>query len=44
MTENQVKAKLAEEEDEEAAQGNPALHRITPSSMIAELLEIEELQ
>lgn len=44
LTESQVKAQLAEEEEYEAARGNPALHRVTPSSIIAELLEIEDLQ
>lgn len=44
LTETQVKAQLAEEEDEEAANGNPSLHSVTPSSMVTELLEIEDLQ
>ena len=44
LTEAQVKLKLAAEEDEEAANGEPALHRVTASSLIAELLEIEDLQ
>lgn len=43
-TENEIRATLAEEEEENAASGSPTLHRITPSSMMAELLEIEELQ
>lgn len=44
LIESQIKAKLAEEEDAEAARGRLSLHKVTPSSMLAELLEIEDLQ
>lgn len=36
--------RLAEEEDEEAANGSPSLHRVSPSSLLVEMMEIQELQ
>lgn len=44
LTENEIKLQLAEQEDKDAATGKPSLHKVTPSSMLVELLEIEELQ
>lgn len=44
LTENKIKLQLAEKEDQEAAAGKWSLHKVTPSSMLVELLEIEELQ
>lgn len=44
LTEAQIRVKLAQEEEQDAADGNPSLHRVTPSSMLVEMLEIEELQ
>ncbi|KAF7792933.1 hypothetical protein EIP86_004036 [Pleurotus ostreatoroseus] len=44
LTETDIRLKLAEEEDVEAAEGNPSLHKVTPSAMLAELLEIEDAQ
>lgn len=44
LTENEIKVQLAEEENREAANGKPALHKVTPLSMLIELLEIEKVQ
>lgn len=44
MTEAQIKLQLAEEEDNDARKGNLSLHEVTPSGMLSELLEIEDLQ
>ncbi|GJE98466.1 CxC2 domain-containing protein [Phanerochaete sordida] len=44
LTEAEIKLQLADEEDRDAATGKPVLHAITPSSMLVELLEIEEQQ
>ena len=44
-TENEVKTQLADEEDRVSAIENTAfLHAITPSGMLALLLDIEDLQ
>ncbi len=43
-TEAEIRLQLAEEEDFEAADGHPCLHKVTPSAMVAELLEIEDAQ
>ncbi|EKM48959.1 uncharacterized protein PHACADRAFT_33683 [Phanerochaete carnosa HHB-10118-sp] len=44
LTKTQIKAQLAEEEDTEAVKGNTSLHKVTSSSMVVELLGIEDLQ
>ena len=44
LTEAEIRLQLAEEEDVEAAEGNPSLHKMTPSAMLVELLEIEDAQ
>lgn len=44
MTEAEIRLQLAEEEDREASDGTLFLHKITPSAMLTELLEIEDLQ
>lgn len=44
MTEAEIRLKLAQEDDEEAANGNMSLHEVTPASMIMALLDVEEQQ
>lgn len=44
LTETEIRLQLAEEEEKEAAEGSPALHQVTPSAMLVEMLEIEDLQ
>jgi hypothetical protein len=44
LTEAEVRLKFAQEEEEEAKNGVPALHEVTPSSFITAGLELEEQQ
>jgi hypothetical protein len=44
LTKAQIRLQLAEEEDKDTAQGNLSLHNVTPSGILAELLEIEDTQ
>ena len=44
LTEADVRLKLAEEDDKAIADGDAALHAVTPAAMLIDLLEIEELQ
>ena len=44
VTEADVRLKLAEEDDKAIADGDAALHAVTPAAMLIDLLEIEELQ
>ncbi|GJF00658.1 hypothetical protein PsYK624_169540 [Phanerochaete sordida] len=44
LTEADIKLKLAEEDLVAAQQGNLALHEVSPSSMLVELLKIEDKQ
>ncbi|KAJ3552075.1 hypothetical protein NM688_g4347 [Phlebia brevispora] len=44
MTEADIRLKLAQEDDEEAACGHLSLHSITPAVMLMELLDIEHQQ
>ncbi|KAJ7745164.1 hypothetical protein B0H14DRAFT_2637194 [Mycena olivaceomarginata] len=44
LTEAEVRLKFAQEEEEEAKNGVPVLHEVTPSSFIAAGLELEEQQ
>ncbi|GJF00735.1 CxC2 domain-containing protein [Phanerochaete sordida] len=44
LTEKEIKLRLAAQEDKDASEGRPSLHQVTPSNMLVELLEIEELK
>lgn len=44
MTESEVRLKFATEEEEEAKNGVPALHEVTPSSFVTAGLELEGQQ
>jgi hypothetical protein len=44
LTESEVRLQFAQEEEEEAKQGLPALHEVTPSSFVAAGLELEDQQ
>ncbi|KAF7799366.1 hypothetical protein EIP86_010598 [Pleurotus ostreatoroseus] len=44
LTEAEIRLQLAEQEDVEVSEGYPLLHKVTPSAMLAELLEIEDAQ
>lgn len=44
MTEADIRLQLAEEDDEAAVEGEVPLHEISPSSMLFEMLDIEDQQ
>lgn len=44
MTEAEIRLELAREEEQEASNGHIALHEVTPVTMIANLLDLEEQQ
>ncbi|KAF7797546.1 hypothetical protein EIP86_008746 [Pleurotus ostreatoroseus] len=44
ISEADIRLKLAEEDDRAIADGDTALHAVTPAAMLIDLLEIEELQ
>lgn len=43
MTESEIKLQLAKKEDKEAAERAPSFHKVTPLSMLVELLDIKKL-
>lgn len=44
MSEAEIRLQLATKEDEAANAGNIPLHEVTPASMLATLLDLEEQQ
>lgn len=44
MSEAEIRVQLAKEEEEEANTGKFTLHEVTPSNLIANLLDLEEQQ
>ncbi|KAF7360081.1 hypothetical protein MVEN_00736200 [Mycena venus] len=44
LTENQVRLQFQNDEEEQARQGVPVKHQVTPSTFVAECLEVEENQ
>ncbi|GJF01001.1 hypothetical protein PsYK624_173060 [Phanerochaete sordida] len=44
LTEREIKTQLAAQEDQDASEGRPSLHQVTPLNMLVELLDLEELQ
>lgn len=44
LTEHQVRLQFQMEEESEARKGRPARHKVTPSTFIAECLDVEEEQ